>query len=128
MEPTEAHMARSTPAIVVIDVVALFIVAPMLFSPAMGADKAVPDLAGSWARATFAIEPPASGPGPLRNLARPGDEKADADPGAIRHINTMLKPEAAELVKKRFEATRAGKPPPTPLCSRSHHETPTIYL
>src|ERR1700674_3428542 len=112
-------MARSTPAIVVIDLVALFVVAPMLVWPAMGAGNAapVPDLAGSWARATFAIEQPASGPGPLRNLARRADEKADADPAAVSYMNRMLKPEAAELVKKRFDATRAGKPPPTPSSS-----------
>ena len=122
-----AHMARGTPAIVVIDVVALFVVAPILFSPALGADKAVPDLAGNWARATFAIEPPASGPGPLRNLARRGDEKADADPTAVSYMNRMLKPEAAELVKKRFEATRAGKPPPTPSSSCWPMVAPYIY-
>src|SRR5258706_12464198 len=107
-------MARSTPAFVVIDLAALFLVAPMLVGPVMGADKSVPDLAGNWARATFAIEPPASGPGPLRNLARRGDERADADPAAVNYMNRMLKPEAAELARKRVEATRAAKPPPTP--------------
>src|ERR1700704_2002266 len=124
-----AHMARSTPAFVVIDLAALFLVAPMLVGPAMGADKTagVPDLAGNWARATFAIEPPAPGSGPLRNLARRGDEKADADPAAVSYMNRMLKPEAAELVRKRFEATRAGKPPPTPSSSCWPMVAPYIY-
>jgi hypothetical protein len=84
-------MARSTPAIVVIDVIALFIVAPMLFSPALGADK------------------------------------ADADPAAVSYMNRMLKPEAAELVRKRFEATRAGKPLPTPSSSCWPMVAPYIY-
>ena len=67
-------MARSVAAIIVIDVAAFCVAAPMLVWPVMGADKsaAVPDLAGSWARATFALEQPASGPGPLRNPNRLG--------------------------------------------------------
>jgi hypothetical protein len=63
----------------------------------------------------------------LRNLARRGDEKADADPAAVSYMNRMLKPAAAELVKKRFEATRAGKPPPTPSSSCWPMVAPYIY-
>src|SRR5882672_10771317 len=107
-------MARSVPAIVVIELVALFAV-----GPAMGASNTaqVPDLAGSWARATFALEQPVSGPGPLRNPARRADSNADPDPAVVKQMNVMLKPFAVELVKKRFEATRAGTPPPTPSSS-----------
>src|ERR1700687_1625549 len=96
-ERTGAHMARSTPAIVVIDLVALFVVAPMLVWPAMGAGNAapVPDLAGSWARATFAMDHAGAGPGPRPNPNRLG--------GVPAYTNPILKPEAAKLVKERYE-------------------------
>jgi hypothetical protein len=114
-------MARSTPAIIVIDLVASFVVAPMLVWPAMGAGNAalVPDLAGSWARATFALEQPASGPGPLRNPNRLG--------GVPAYTNPILKPEAAKLVKERYETTLAGKPYPTPSSTCWPMVAPLIY-
>ena len=63
-------------AIVVIDLVALFVAPRCSLGRAMGADSTapVPDLSGAWARTTFELEPPASGPGPLRDLARRADE------------------------------------------------------
>jgi hypothetical protein len=77
--------------------------------PAIGAERAgpIPDLTGIWARTTFALEPPASGPGPLQN------------PGRLRRIapaytSPILKPDAAKLVRERYESTLAGKPYPTP--------------
>ena len=67
----------------------------------------IPNLTGIWARTTFALEPPASGPGPLQNPSR-------VRPGAPAHTSPILKPEAAKLVKERYESTLAGKPFPTP--------------
>jgi len=117
-------MARSIPAMIVIELAALFTV-----GSAMGASNTVPvpDLAGSWARATFALEQPASGPGPLLNPARRSNSNADPDPVVVKQMNVMLKPFAVELVKKRFEATRAGKPPPTPSSSCWPMVAPYIY-
>jgi hypothetical protein len=77
--------------------------------PAIGAERAgaIPDLTGIWARTTFALESPASGPGPLQN------------PSRVRRIapaytSSILKPDAARLVRERYESTLAGKPYPTP--------------
>lgn len=94
----------------------LLLAAPMAAWPVSSAERTatIPTLAGAWARAAFALEQPASGPGPLHSLERSVDANAGPNPAAINYMNLMLKPEAADLVKRRFEATRAGKPLPTP--------------
>ena len=69
--------------------------------------ETIPDLTGAWARTTFALEQPASGPGPLRN---PGTVYK----GPPAYASPNLKPEAAKVVRERYESTRAGKPFPTP--------------
>jgi hypothetical protein len=79
----------------------------MLASAASAAAAAsAPDLSGAWARTIFALEPPASGPGPLRDAPR-----RDAPPA---YTSPILKPAAAAIVKQRYESTQAGKPYPTP--------------
>jgi len=88
---------------------AAFVVVPMIVWPGTTAQGAapVPDLTGAWARSTFALEQPVSGPGPLRN---PGN----VFKGAPAYTSPLLKPEAARVVKQRYESTLAGKPFPTP--------------
>jgi hypothetical protein len=88
---------------------AVVLVAPAVIGPVMGAERAgpVPDLTGAWARSTFALEPPASGPGPLTN---PGSVRR----GQPAYTSPILKPEAARVLRERYESTLAGKPPPTP--------------
>jgi hypothetical protein len=89
--------------------VALAVAAPIVAVPVTTAEAAaaVPNLTGAWARTTFALEQPASGPGPLRN---PGNVYK----GAPAYTSPNLKPEAAKIVKQRYESTLAGKPFPTP--------------
>ena len=60
-----------------------------------------------WARTTFELEPPASGPGPLRDPPR-GSKEPPA------YTSPILKPAAAAIVKQRYESVQAGKPYPTP--------------
>ncbi len=80
----------------------------MLASAANAATAAsVPDLSGSWARTTFELEAPASGPGPLRDAPR-----GRVAPPA--YTSPILKPAAAAIVKQRYESVQAGKPYPTP--------------
>ena len=102
-------MTNPIPTIIVVCVAALFGAAPIVVWPAARAESAetVPNLTGAWARTTFALEPPASGPGPLRN---PGN----VFKGAPAYTSPMLKPEAAKVVRERYESTLAGKPFPTP--------------
>jgi hypothetical protein len=89
--------------------VVLLVAAPIVVWPIATAESAasVPNLTGVWARTTFALEPPVSGPGPLRN---PGNVYR----GAPAYTSPLLKPEAAKVVKQRYDSTLAGKPFPTP--------------
>jgi hypothetical protein len=79
----------------------------MLASAAGAATASAPDLSGAWARTTFELEPPASGPGPLRDAPR----GRTAPPA---YLSPILKPAAAAIVKQRYESVQAGKPYPTP--------------
>jgi hypothetical protein len=80
------------------DLLASLLCCSMLASAASAAAAAsAPDLSGAWARTTFELEPPASGPGPL----------GDAPPA---YASPLLKPAAAAIVKQRYESVQAGKP------------------
>ena len=93
----------------------------MLASAASAAAaSSAPDLSGAWARTIFALEPPASGAGPLRNAPRQGD----AGPA---YTSPILKPAAAAIVKQRYESTQAGKPYPTPSETCWPMVAPMIY-
>ena len=88
------------------DLLASLLCCSMLASAASAAAAAsAPDLSGAWARTTFELEPPASGPGPLRDAPR----GSDAPPA---YTSPLLKPAAAAIVKQRYESVQAGKPYP----------------
>jgi hypothetical protein len=81
----------------------------------MSADSAaqnrapIPDLSGNWAHPFLTgFEPPASGPGPVLNTARRPDGVANFQQLVGDHTNPILKPHAAEIVKKHGEQSRAG--------------------
>ena len=108
-------MARTIPAYLV----AALALAAALSAPATSAEP-IPDLTGAWARSTFALEPPLSGPGPLQNPGRlRGGQPAYASP--------ILKPDAARVVKQRFDSTRDGKPFATPSSSCWPMVAPLIF-
>jgi hypothetical protein len=74
--------------------------------PAYGMDSlAVPDLSGVWGRNTLDYNPPASGPGPLKNI---GTRMTVGD-----YNSPILKPWAAEIVKKMGEISKTGDAFPT---------------
>src|SRR5262245_54990395 len=80
----------------------------MLASAANAATAAsVPYLSGSWARTTFELEPPASGPGPLRDAPR-----GRVAPPA--YTSPTLKPAAAGIGTRRYVSGQGGRPYPTP--------------
>src|SRR6516165_5738008 len=95
----------------------------------------IPDFSGTWGHLALFVEPPLSGPGPVRNLSRMtieaaravapsqvGAANASASPNgvssAFEHVgdftNPILKPEAAEVVKQRGELEKKKIPQPTP--------------
>src|SRR5258705_12112564 len=76
---------------------------------------AVPDFSGTWGRNAFNFEAPSSGPGPIRNLRRVGKDAStpttgggDPIPLVGDYMNPILKPHAAEVVKRMGESSASG--------------------
>jgi hypothetical protein len=92
--------------------------AAALASPVIAADggSAIPDFSGQWGRDMVFFEPPPSGPGPVVNGVRKDDGTVVArDPCCTiitgwfgDYANPILKPEAAEAVKKFAELAQNG--------------------
>jgi hypothetical protein len=90
----------------------------------------IPDFSGIWAHPSFpGFEPPRSGPGPVLNKSRRpqlvGGDGRPVPPGngvlvssftrlVGDYTNPILKPQAAEVVKKHGEITLTGVSYPTP--------------
>jgi hypothetical protein len=91
--------------------------------PAMAVDGSspIPDFSGQWGRDMLFFEPPASGPGPIVNSVREADGTIVArDPCCAGgrgmwlgdYTNPILKPEAADAVKKFGDSLVAGQVSP----------------
>src|SRR5437762_13439867 len=90
--------------------IALILSAAAFVPPAIAANSGslIPDLSGQWGRDMLFFEPPPSGPGPVVNTVRKADGSIVArdaccrieNPWAGDHTNPILKPEAAEAVRK----------------------------
>jgi hypothetical protein len=99
-------------------IIAFAVSAAAPVAPATAADtgSAVPDFSGQWGRDMLFYEPPASGPGPLINSIRNADGTvAERDPCCTviprwfgKHTAPILKPEAAEAVRKFAELATSG--------------------
>jgi hypothetical protein len=75
----------------------------------------IPDFSGIWAHPYLTgFEPPISGPGPVRNKSRLPNGVANFQLLVGDYTNPILKPEAAEIVKKHGEISLTGKGYPTP--------------
>jgi len=74
----------------------------------------IPDFSGIWAHLTWPdVEPPPAGPGPVTNRSRRnGASSTNLLVGD--YANPILKPQAAEVVKKHGEISLAAVPYPTP--------------
>jgi hypothetical protein len=89
-------------------------------APAAGQPvAAIPDIAGSWNHAALnGLELPLSGPGPVRNRSRmrAGPQAGVGDRAQLvgDYTNPILRPWAAQVVKKFGEMSLAGKGYPTP--------------
>jgi hypothetical protein len=92
----------------------LTIMASVAAFVAPGAAQTVPDLGGTWARMTFGLEPPSSGPGPLSNLTRTPEGRSDGNQLVGDHNNPILKPAAAEVVRRQGEISKTGTAFPDP--------------
>ena len=101
--------------------------ASLLVWPALGADdkNAIPDLSGVWGRDNFVFEPPESGPGPVGRILRP-NASGKGSQTIADYTSPILKPEAAELLKKRGEMSLSGQTFPTPADQCRPEPTPYI--
>src|SRR5258707_14363624 len=80
--------------------------------PATSAETgaSIPALSGEWGRTVFNLEQPASGPGPIVNRVRKADGTIDDNAGRVGDFTSpLLKPEAAEILKKRGEYSMTGQ-------------------
>src|ERR1700733_1513860 len=84
-------------------------------SGAAGTQSPIPNLSGLWAHPYLTgFEPPVSGPGPVRNKSRLPNGVANFQKLVGDYANPILKPAAAETVKRHGEISLAGKGYPTP--------------
>src|SRR6266550_6644931 len=95
----------------------MLVSAAMLVLPAAAAENAIPDFSGHWARTYIGFEPPLSGPGPVVNRARILGQ-SDINQFVGDYTNPILRPEAAEIVKKhgQLELKGLGAPNPSNQC------------
>ena len=92
-----------------------FILASIFPWPLVGAETtSIPDFSGLWARQAFVFEPPSSGPRPLVNLKRRADGRSDSSQLVGDYTNPILKPQAAERVRRLGDISRTGRPFPDP--------------
>src|SRR5436305_13478249 len=89
-------------------------VASALSASAAEPQSRIPDFAGAWAHPSLGFGPPLSGPGPVRNKSRLPSGAGDFNLLVGDYSNPILKPEAAETVRKRGEISLAGHPFPDP--------------
>jgi len=89
---------------------------------------AVPDFSGLWRHPSLpGFEPPASGPGPVRNLSRTRTGTSNFAELVGDHTSPILKPWAAEIVKKHGEISKAGLTYPTPSSQCWPQPVPYIF-
>src|SRR5215468_4532398 len=75
----------------------------------------MPNFSGRWAHPYLTgFEPPRSGPGPVRNKSRLPNGVANFQLLVGDYSNPILKPHAAEIVKKHGEISLKGEGYPTP--------------
>ena len=93
------------------------IVASITVHPMLAANNGAPaaDFSGIWVHPTLpGFETPPSGPGPVRNLSRTRNGVGNFNQLVGDYRNPILKPGAAEIVRKHGEMSLAGVGYPTP--------------
>jgi len=85
-----------------------------LTQEAIQGTASIPDLSGMWAHLSCCgFEPPQSGSGPVTNRSRRGGA-GDPYEYVGDYTNPILKPEAAQIVKRFGEIEASGVPDPSP--------------
>jgi hypothetical protein len=99
---------------------------------AHGAAPSIPDFSGIWGHPYIpGFEPPASGPGPVTNRSRQRQgQRSVSDPRQFvgDYTNPILKPQAAEVVKRHGDISLAGLGFPTPSSQCWPEPVPYIFF
>jgi hypothetical protein len=74
----------------------------------------IPDFSGIWVHPSLGFELPVSGPGPVVNKSRLPSGASNFDRLVGDYSNPILKPQAADIVKKRGEISMSGRAFPDP--------------
>ena len=89
------------------------VVLPAAFAVAAGTEG-TPDFSGRWGRNAFNFEPLPGQPLPVDNLKRTPTGQQDNNALVGDHKNPILKPQAAEIVRKKGEISLTGTAFPDP--------------
>jgi hypothetical protein len=94
------------------------LVSPALAQTTAQSAASIPDFSGVWLHPGLGFGPPLSGPGPVRNKSRLPSGASNFALMVGDHTNPILKPEAAEVVRKFGEISLSGKvfPDPDNMC------------
>ena len=108
-------MSRKGPKNIATHALAVLMAAALAGSAgANEADPSVPDLSGFWGRNSLAYETPSTGFGPVENATRLPSGARDRRMLVGDHTSPILRPEAAQTVKRFGEISRSGKAFPDP--------------
>jgi hypothetical protein len=108
-------------------------VAGVLAAPALGQTPAasvassIPDLSGVWVHPALGFGQPLSGPGPVRNKSRLPSGASNFNQLVGDYTNPILKPQAAEVVKKNGEISLSGRAFPDPDNQCLQNPVPYIF-
>jgi hypothetical protein len=90
--------------------------------------ESIPDFTGViWAHPMLGFESPLSGPGPVVNTKRTRTGTSDSALLVGDYTNPILKPAAAEIVKKRGEISQSGVAFPDPDAMCMYEPVPYIF-
>jgi hypothetical protein len=102
-------------------------------APAAQIADPIPDLSGQWGRNAFNFEPLSSGPRPVANMRRIGENAGspifvgDPIPLVGDYTNPILRPQAADVVRKKGEYSASGHDFPDPSNQCAAHSPPYLF-
>jgi hypothetical protein len=117
------NVRRNFPVLVVLTAVLAAPAAAQTTSPA----ASIPDFSGAWAHPGVGFGLPLSGPGPVRNKSRLPTGQSNSDQLVGDYSNPILKPAAAEVIKRNGEIALSGKAIPDPDSQCLQNPVPYIF-
>jgi hypothetical protein len=124
------NVRRTLPVLVTLMAAAAAPAAGQTVAPALTSAPnatSIPDFSGAWAHPGLGFGPPLSGPGPVRNKSRLRSGASNFDQLVGDYGNPILKPQAAEVVKKFGEISLSGLAFPDPDNQCLQNPVPYIF-